>query len=91
MIWLIHLTACKNEAKTKVAIERIRQYTKKGKLTYLPLDLGDFDSVRDFVAEFTELGLPLNILVLNAAVIYAPFSKTKSGFESHFDIQDFKK
>eukprot|EP00026_Physarum_polycephalum_P011287 Phypoly_transcript_11495.p1 GENE.Phypoly_transcript_11495~~Phypoly_transcript_11495.p1 ORF type:complete len:354 (+),score=48.42 Phypoly_transcript_11495:120-1181(+) len=76
--------ACRSEEKTKAAIERIRKQTQKGKITYLPLDLGDFDSVRDFASEFAELGLPLHVLILNAGVVYAPYSKTKSGFESHF-------
>lgn len=78
------ILACRDQAKAAGAIERIREKTKRGKLEFLQLDLADLDSIRDFVAEFAELGLPLHVLILNAGVVFAPFSKTKDGFESHF-------
>lgn len=55
-----------------------------GRLDFLPLDLNSLESVRDFTDDFLELGLPLNILVLNAGTVFAPYEKTKDGFEPHF-------
>jgi short-subunit dehydrogenase involved in D-alanine esterification of teichoic acids len=39
-------------------------------LIHIPLDLGDFASVREFVDKFNELGLQLNLLINNAGIFY---------------------
>lgn len=50
------------------------------------MELSSFESIRSFVGEFIKLELPLDYLVLNAAVMGVPFQRTKEGFEMHFGV-----
>ncbi|CAB1328743.1 unnamed protein product, partial [Coregonus sp. 'balchen'] len=43
-------------------------------------------SVRQFVQTFKRRGLPLHILVNNAAVMLVPEGRTEEGFERHFGV-----
>ena len=49
---------------------------KEVKVEYLPLDLASFQSTTDFVHAFKEKGLPLHILINNAALCAVPYSNT---------------
>jgi len=73
--------ACRNEAKAKKAIEDLGL---PDNTVYLPLDLSDLASVREFAKKFTESYDRLDVLVNNAGVMACPFDKTKDGFEFQF-------
>uniref|UniRef100_A0AAY5E9C5 Dehydrogenase/reductase (SDR family) X-linked n=1 Tax=Electrophorus electricus TaxID=8005 RepID=A0AAY5E9C5_ELEEL len=48
------------------------------------VDLASLSSVRQFVCRFQAQGLPLHVLINNAAVMLVPEGKTDDGFELHF-------
>ena len=58
--------------------EEEKEEKKEIKIEYIPLDLSSFQSTVDCVRIFKEKGLPLHILINNAAVSGVPFSKPRS-------------
>uniref|UniRef100_A0A8C7GP25 Dehydrogenase/reductase (SDR family) X-linked n=1 Tax=Oncorhynchus kisutch TaxID=8019 RepID=A0A8C7GP25_ONCKI len=50
------------------------------------LNLASLQSVRQFVQNIKRRGLPLHILVNNAAVMLVPEGRTEEGFERHFGV-----
>ena len=58
----------------------------KGKIDLLPLDLTSLTSVRQCVAQFLQHSQRLNVLILNAAVMATPESRTEDGFELQFGV-----
>uniref|UniRef100_A0A674CIK6 Dehydrogenase/reductase (SDR family) X-linked n=1 Tax=Salmo trutta TaxID=8032 RepID=A0A674CIK6_SALTR len=54
--------------------------------TFLQLDLASLQSVRQSVQNIKRWGLPLHILVNNAAVMLVPEGRTEEGFEHHFRV-----
>lgn len=79
------ILACRSAAKTEPVVEAIRAETGNAAVSFLPLDLGDFDSIRAFVDAFTALDLPLHVLVANAGLA-SQRGQTKSGFELAFGV-----
>ncbi|KAA1473033.1 NAD-P-binding protein [Dentipellis sp. KUC8613] len=77
------IIACRNEKKGAHAVKTLTQETGRaeGVAEVWPLDLASFASVRSFVRRFVESGLPLHILVNNAAVCSVPKSMTEDGFD----------
>ncbi|MBL4634619.1 MAG: SDR family oxidoreductase [Kofleriaceae bacterium] len=76
--------ACRNEAKAQLVVEEIIRET--GSLVeFLPLDLGDLQSVRACVKEFESHNLPLHILVNNAGIAGSR-GVTTDGFELTFGV-----
>ena len=45
-------------------------------IEFMKLDLSSFNSTKEFVVSFKEKGLPLHILINNAAVGSVPLSKS---------------
>lgn len=64
--------ACRNVEKSETAAQEIG--IPKDRYTIIPLDLANFDSVREFVNSFRQTGKSLDALVCNAAV-YMPILK----------------
>ena len=79
--------ACRSVDKARAALDSIRSTlgTEAGcvPMEILPLDLGDFDSVRQCAQTFLARGLPLHLLVNNAGLAGAR-GLTKSDFELAF-------
>ncbi|ERN07746.1 hypothetical protein AMTRI_Chr08g163100 [Amborella trichopoda] len=50
----------------------------------LRLDLNSLKSIRTFVNEFNALGVPLNILINNAGVMFCPYQLSDDGIEMQF-------
>ena len=75
--------ACRNEARTRTVVNEIA--AAGGKAEWLPLELSDFDSVRDCARRFLALDRPLHLLVNNAGLAGAR-GLTKSGFELAFGV-----
>lgn len=71
--------ACRSIDKANEAKESIMKSTNcsPSKVVVLPLDLCDFDSVRNFVKMFSELQLPLHGLINNAGMMTDKRTTTK--------------
>ena len=66
-------------AETLATIER-------GEVIPLPMDLGDFASVRRFVAEMLENGSQIDLLINNAGIMACPEARIEGGWESQFGV-----
>jgi len=77
--------AARSEAKTRPVVDEIARATPHAEPQFLPLDLGDFASIRRCADDFLRRDLPLGLLVNNAGVA-GQRGITKSGFELAFGI-----
>jgi NAD(P)-dependent dehydrogenase (short-subunit alcohol dehydrogenase family) len=75
--------AARSEAKTRAVVEEIARATPTAKPEFLPLDLGDFASIRRCADDFLRRDLPLGLLIDNAGV-GGQRGLTASGFELTF-------
>ncbi len=75
--------ACRSPDKGQAAADAIRGASGSAQVEPLPLDLGDFDSVRRCAATFLARNLPLHLLINNAGLAGAR-GLTASGFELAF-------
>jgi NAD(P)-dependent dehydrogenase (short-subunit alcohol dehydrogenase family) len=75
--------AGRSEDRTGAAIDAIGQATGNHQLEFLPLDLGDLDSVQACAERFLASGEPLHVLINNAGLAGAR-GLTRSGFELAF-------
>jgi len=78
--------AVRSPAKAEGLLRELRAKEQLGgQATILRLDLDDLTSVKPFVQQFLDLGLPLNYLVNNAGVMTpVDFRTSKQGFETQF-------
>jgi WW domain-containing oxidoreductase len=76
--------ACRDVSKAEAAAARIVEERAHAKLDILACDLSSLKSVKKFVDSFEAMGIPLHILVLNAAVFALPHQLTEDGFELTF-------
>ena len=74
--------ACRSEEKTRPVLDEIRALGA-GDAQFVPLDLGDLDSVRACGARIDAMGRPIDVLLNNAGLAGARGS-TKQGFELAF-------
>jgi len=79
------ILACRNIEKGQKVADEIIQESGNPDVEVMKLDLGSFDSVRNFVSEFLKRGVPLHLLINNAGVFSTEFS-TIDGIETHFYI-----
>ncbi|SOC83707.1 NAD(P)-dependent dehydrogenase, short-chain alcohol dehydrogenase family [Ensifer adhaerens] len=79
------LLACRDEAKAKAAMSRIRQRTSGADLAFLPLDLGDLASVRR-AAELAAKEPRIDALINNAGLQGPTLKRTAQGFEQTFGV-----
>ncbi len=77
--------ACRSAERAQTVLEEIREQPEGGKAELLPLELGDFASIRECARTFLARGLPLHLLVNNAGLAGAR-GYTKEGFELAFGI-----
>ncbi|MCG8536855.1 MAG: SDR family oxidoreductase, partial [Pseudomonadales bacterium] len=78
--------ACRSQVKAQPVLDEIAKLSNgQAKAEFLPLDLGDLNSVRQCVQLFLEKQLPLHILVCNAGLAGAK-GMTASGFELTFGV-----
>lgn len=75
--------AGRSEEKNRAAIREIADDTGNTDLDYVPLDLGDLDSVRAAAATVLAAGEPLHVLINNAGLA-GKRGITASGFELAF-------
>ncbi|PHR21345.1 MAG: oxidoreductase [Sphingopyxis sp.] len=79
------LMGCRSDAKAKAAMESIRDAHANADLRFLPLDLGDLDSIDDAV-KLIATEPRLDVLVNNAGIMMPPREETLDGFESQFGV-----
>ena len=79
------LLGCRDRTRALDAIARIKRITPNADLVWLPLDLGDLDSVRT-AAEIAAKEPRIDALINNAAIMNPPLTRTKQGFESQFGV-----
>ncbi|XP_063069350.1 dehydrogenase/reductase SDR family member on chromosome X-like isoform X2 [Engraulis encrasicolus] len=80
------IIASNHDTEGLAAVKRIREERSDAQVEFEHLDLGSLNSVRHFVERFKEKGIPLHVLVNNAAVMLVPERRTAEGFEQHFGI-----
>eukprot|EP01130_Rhizamoeba_saxonica_P018281 TRINITY_DN9094_c0_g1_i1.p1 TRINITY_DN9094_c0_g1~~TRINITY_DN9094_c0_g1_i1.p1 ORF type:complete len:310 (+),score=37.93 TRINITY_DN9094_c0_g1_i1:66-995(+) len=80
------IMACRDLNKAQKVKDQIFYESQNDQITVLPLDLGSFQSIREFVNLFNDLNIPLHVLINNAGVMMMPYSKTTDGYEMQFGI-----
>lgn len=75
---------CRDQARGRTALDRIRAEVPDADLVLAPLDLADLASIRSFAEEYPPDGLDL--LVNNAGVMALPRRTTADGFETQFGV-----
>jgi NAD(P)-dependent dehydrogenase (short-subunit alcohol dehydrogenase family) len=76
--------ACRSRERTQPVLDEIAGFSGgKARVEFLPLDLGDLDSVRQCADTFLARDLPLHLLICNAGLAGSK-GLTKSGFELTF-------
>jgi len=78
------ILACRSKDKTLPVVEEIQKETKNDKVEFMELDLAELQSVDRFVKEYKEKGLPIHILLNNAAVMACPYKLSPNGIELQF-------
>ncbi len=77
--------ACRSAERTQAVLDAIRAQPGGGSAEFLPLELGDFASIRQCARTFLARGLPLHLLINNAGLAGAR-GHTKEGFELAFGV-----
>ncbi|XP_047330267.1 short-chain dehydrogenase TIC 32 B, chloroplastic-like [Impatiens glandulifera] len=78
------IIAARNLKAGEEAKENILKENESARVDVLKLDLCSMKSIRDFVNEFNNLNLPLNLLINNAGVMFCPFQLSEDGIELQF-------
>jgi NAD(P)-dependent dehydrogenase (short-subunit alcohol dehydrogenase family) len=79
------LLACRDEARGKAAIARLKEEAPGAQVELVVLDLASLASVREVAAKEVARGLGLDLLINNAGVMTPPKRlETKDGFELQF-------
>lgn len=77
--------ACRSPERARPVLDELRALPGAGHVQGLPLDLGDFDSVRACAEAFLAQDRPLHLLINNAGLAGAR-GLTRSGFELAFGV-----
>jgi retinol dehydrogenase-12 len=77
--------ACRSAERAQAVIDEIRAAPGSGSVEFLPLELGDFESIRQCAKTFLARDLPLHVLINNAGHAGAR-GLTKDGFELAFGV-----
>lgn len=73
--------AARNEEKACTAISSIKSSLPGARISYLPLDLASFPSIKSAAHQFNRSSPRLDILVNNAGIMATPFALTHQGHE----------
>jgi len=72
--------ACRDREKAQTVIDEFSTFPMIGKVEFIPLDLSDFESIRNCARAFISTGLPLHLLINNAGIAGIK-GVTQQGFE----------
>ncbi|KAG2690496.1 hypothetical protein I3760_09G189200 [Carya illinoinensis] len=78
------IIAARNTEAANAAKQQIFKDIETARVDVLKLDLCSMNSIKAFVANFNALGVPLNILINNAGVMFCPFQLSEDGIEMQF-------
>ncbi|CAM8909895.1 hypothetical protein QQ045_032772 [Rhodiola kirilowii] len=78
------IIAARNLNAANEAKQVILKDVDNARVDVLKLDLSSLKSVKEFGKQFDALGLPLNILINNAGVMFCPFQLSEDGIEMQF-------
>ncbi|WP_030715520.1 oxidoreductase [Streptomyces sp. NRRL F-2580] len=78
--------ACRSAARGRAALVRLRAEVPGAEAEFLPLDLADLASVREFATAYGQRHAALDLLVNNAGVMALPYGRTADGFETQFGV-----
>ncbi|HET6861298.1 MAG TPA: oxidoreductase [Streptomyces sp.] len=80
--------ACRSEDRGNKAAADIRGAVPGAQVEFMPLDLADLSSVRDFARDFAAAHPHdgLDLLVNNAGIMALPYGRTADGFETQFGV-----
>ncbi|GBR09805.1 SDR family NAD(P)-dependent oxidoreductase [Gluconobacter frateurii] len=78
--------AARNLTKAESATAQVRMDAERagGTFELVTLDLADLSSVRACADQLNAVGLPFDLVIVNAGVMATPFGHTKDGFETQF-------
>lgn len=76
---------CRNVERAQSVLDEIRAAPIHGRVDFIPLELGSFESIRACASAFLAMGLPLHLLVNNAGLAGAK-GLTQNGFEMTFGV-----
>jgi NAD(P)-dependent dehydrogenase (short-subunit alcohol dehydrogenase family) len=74
----------RSESKGQDAVARIKAGQPSAAAEFRTLDLADLDSVRAFAGAILRDGVPVDVLINNAGVMFPPRRLSPQGFESQF-------
>jgi len=80
------LVAARDRPKSADALAGVRERHPDASLWYVPLDLGDLDSVRAAAEQIRSNHDRLDLLVNNAGLMALPERRTADGFEMQFGV-----
>ncbi|MFG2988589.1 oxidoreductase [Streptomyces sp. NPDC048257] len=78
--------ACRSAARGRAAVIRLRTEVPDAEAEFMPLDLADLASVREFAAAYGRRYPHLDLLINNAGVMALPYGRTADGFETQFGV-----
>ncbi|WP_404954923.1 oxidoreductase [Streptomyces sp. 147326] len=78
--------ACRSAARGRAAAVRLRAEVPGAEVEFMPLDLADLASVREFATAYGQRHRSLDLLVNNAGVMALPYGRTADGFETQFGV-----
>ncbi|MCX4716793.1 oxidoreductase [Streptomyces virginiae] len=78
--------ACRSAARGRAAVIRLRAEVPQARAEFLPLDLADLSSVREFATAYAQRHASLDLLINNAGVMALPYGRTADGFETQFGV-----
>ncbi|KAJ1103705.1 hypothetical protein NDU88_001126 [Pleurodeles waltl] len=83
------IIACRDVSKGEAAASEIRAETGNEQVVVCKLDLADTKSIREFAENILKEEQHIHLLINNAGVMMAPYSKTVDGFEMQLGVNHF--
>lgn len=78
--------ACRSKKLGDEAIAEIKKEVPAADLSLILIDLGNFESIRNFATKYRATGKPLDLLINNAGVMSMPKTLTSDGLEMQFGV-----
>ena len=80
------IIACRDATRGLSAVADIKKESGNDQVFFRSLDLASCQSVREFSERLLEEESRLDVLILNAGVMFTPNVRTKDGFEMQFGV-----
>lgn len=80
------IIAARQQEKSLLVAQEIRDHTTRGEIEALPLDLASFDNIRHFSAQIRDRCPRLDVLINNAGLFTLKKELTRDGFEMQIGV-----